>query len=108
MTESTDTDIERVIVALKKVPEKHLLLIDLASSLSMKDGELDYEEVKSRQPEVEMAIAEAKMYGSETLQAVQNLEIMGGGGDSEDDEADLQVMAAENDADPAFLEDAHV
>ena len=95
MAESTD--IERVITALRKVPEKHLLLIDLANSLSMKDGELDYEEVKSRQPEVEMAIAEAKMYGTETLRAVQDLINMGRGEDSEDDEADLQVTAVEDD-----------
>ena len=106
MAESTD--IERVIVALKKVPEKHLLLIDLANGLSMKDGELDYEEVKGRQPEVEMAIAEAKMYGAETLRAVQNLQNMGSVGGSEDDEVDWGVMAAENDADPAFLEDNDV
>ena len=66
-------NIERVVLSLKKVPEKHLLLIELANSTPRKDGELDYEELASIQPEVNMAIAEAKMYGSHTLRAVDTL-----------------------------------
>ena len=71
MTESSD--IERVVAALQKVPEKRLLLIDLANRIPMKDGQLDYDAVTAIQPEVNMAIAEAKMYGTQTLMAVDSL-----------------------------------
>ena len=71
MTESAD--IERVVASLKKVPEKRLLMIDLANRIPMKDGELDYDAVTAIQPEVNMAIAEAKMYGTQTLMAVDSL-----------------------------------
>ncbi len=71
MTETAD--IERVVVALKKVPEKRLLIIELANRIPMKDGQLDYDAVTAIQPEVNMAIAEAKMYGTQTLMAVDSL-----------------------------------
>jgi len=71
MTESED--IERVVASLKKVPEKRLLMIDLANRIPMKDGQLDYDAVAAIQPEVNMAIAEAKMYGTQTLMAVDSL-----------------------------------
>ena len=71
MTESAD--IERVVASLKKVPEKRLLMIDLANRIPMKDGQLDYDAVTAIQPEVNMAIAEAKMYGTQTLMAVDSL-----------------------------------
>jgi len=66
-------DIERVVASLKKVPEKRLLLIDLANRIPMKDGQLDYDAVTAIQPEVNMAIAEAKMYGAQTLMAIDSL-----------------------------------
>ena len=71
MTEAAD--IERVVAALKKVPEKRLLIIDLANRIPMKDGQLDYDAVTAIQPEVNMAITEAKMYGTQTLMAVDSL-----------------------------------
>jgi len=71
MTEAAD--IERVVAALKKVPEKRLLMIDLANRIPMKDGQLDYDAVTAIQPEVNMAIAEAKMYGAQTLMAIDSL-----------------------------------
>ncbi|MFC1990301.1 hypothetical protein ACFLVW_07120 [Chloroflexota bacterium] len=71
MTEATD--IERVVAALKEVPEKRLLIIDLANRIPMKDGQLDYDAVTAIQPEVNMAIAEAKMYGAQTLMAIDSL-----------------------------------
>ncbi|MFC1915224.1 hypothetical protein ACFLW4_00795 [Chloroflexota bacterium] len=71
MTEATD--IGRVVAALKKVPEKRLLIIDLANRIPMKDGQLDYDAVTAIQPEVNMAIAEAKMYGAQTLMAIDSL-----------------------------------
>ena len=83
MTESTD--IERVVASLKKVPEKKLLIIELANRIPMKDGELDYDEVARLQPEVNMAVAEAKMYGTQTLMAVDSLKRL-----SPRDEADVR------------------
>jgi hypothetical protein len=71
MTESTD--IERVVASLKKVSEKRLLIIDLANRIPMKDGQLDYDAVTAMQPEVNAAVAEAKMYGTQTLMAVDSL-----------------------------------
>ncbi|MBA7673096.1 hypothetical protein ES703_81284 [subsurface metagenome] len=65
--------IEKVICALKKVPPKRLLIIDLANSIPIKNGELDYTEVAERQPEINLAIAEAKAYGTHTIHAVDAL-----------------------------------
>ena len=64
--------IERVVNALERVPSKSLLIIEMANSFT-KDGELDYEGLAEAQPDVNMAIAEAKMYGSHTLMAVDTL-----------------------------------
>ena len=66
-------DIERVIRALAKVPKKDLLIIELANQIPIKYGELDYAEVAERQPEINLAIAEAKAYGGHTIQAVDAL-----------------------------------
>ena len=64
--------VERVVCALKKVPAKQLLIIELANRFT-KDGNLDYDAVTQAQPEVNLAVAEAKMYGSHTLVAVDTL-----------------------------------
>jgi len=66
-------DLDRIIVALKKVPKKHLLIIELVNRVSSADGQLDNDELESIQPEVNLAIAEAKMYGAHTLVAVDTL-----------------------------------
>ena len=66
-------DLDRIIAALKKVPEKHLLIIELANRVCSEDGQLDYDELASIQPEVNLAIAEAKMYGAHTMVAVDTL-----------------------------------
>lgn len=65
--------IERIIAALKKVPGKRLLIIELANTAPIKDGQLDYEKMADMQPEINLAIAEAKMYGTHTLRAVDTL-----------------------------------
>ena len=65
--------IDRVILALKKVPKKELRLIELANQLCAGDGQLDYDELEKIQPEVNLAIAEAKMYGAHTMLAVDVL-----------------------------------
>jgi len=64
--------IERVVCSLKRVPSKSLLIIELANNFT-KDGQLDYEALAEAQPEVNMAVAEAKTYGSHTLMAVDSL-----------------------------------
>ncbi len=66
-------DIDRVVRALVKVPPKKLLIIELANQIPIKHGELDYAEVAERQPEINLAVAEAKAYGSHTIQAVDAL-----------------------------------
>lgn len=66
-------NIEKVVLALRTVPPKELLIIEMANRY-MKDGQLDYDLLAEDQPEVNRAIAEAKMYGSYTLRAVDTLE----------------------------------
>ena len=66
-------NIEGVINALQKVPEKKLLIIELVNQIPLKYGELDNEELADRQPEVNLAIAEAKAYGTHTIMAVDSL-----------------------------------
>ena len=65
--------IERVVSALKKVPEKKLLIIELANQIPIKYGEPDPIEVTERQTMINLAIAEAKAYGTHTMQAVDSL-----------------------------------
>jgi hypothetical protein len=60
-------------MALLKVPEKKLLIIEIANTIPIINGELDYRELADRQLAVNLAIAEAKVYGSHTLQAVDSL-----------------------------------
>ena len=71
MTE--EENIDRVVTALVKVPEKKLLIIELANSIPIVNGELDYAELADRQLAVNLAIAEAKVYGVHTMQAVNSL-----------------------------------
>jgi hypothetical protein len=71
MTEADNID--RIITALRKVPEKKLLIIELANTIPIVNGELDYAELANRQLDINLAIAEAKVYGTHTLQAVDAL-----------------------------------
>lgn len=71
MTEQDDID--RVIAALKKVPAKKLSIIELVNRVCGEDGEIDYNELEKLQPDVNLAIAEAKMYGAHTIVAVDAL-----------------------------------
>ncbi len=66
-------DIERLAEILRKVPEKRLLILDLANSIPIKNGLLDLNVLKAKQREVNLAIAEAKAYGSRTILAVDAL-----------------------------------
>ena len=71
MTEAENID--RVVTALLKVPEKKLLIIEIANTIPIVNGELDYNELANRQLKINMAITEAKVYGSHTLLAVDSL-----------------------------------
>jgi len=71
MTEAENID--RVVMALLRVPEKKLLIIEIANSIPIVNGELDYRELADKQLAVNLAIAEAKVYGAHTLQAVDSL-----------------------------------
>ena len=62
MTEAENID--RVVTALLKVPEKKLLIIEIANTIPIVNGELDYAELANRQLDINLAIAEAKVYGS--------------------------------------------
>lgn len=70
---SESENIERVVRALEKVPAKSLLIIEMVNRF-MKDGQLDNDALAEAQPEVNVAVAEAKMYGAHTLRAVSTLE----------------------------------
>ena len=65
--------INRVVRALKKVPPKKLLIIELVNRFTV-NGELDVEALAEAEPEINLAIAEAKMYGAHTIRAVDTLE----------------------------------
>lgn len=66
-------DIEQIVRVLKRVPGKHLMIIELANTIPIKGGEMDINVLQAKQPEVNLAIAEAKAYGAHTMQAVDAL-----------------------------------
>lgn len=65
--------IERIVKAVRKVREKHLLIIDIANEATKEDGELDYDLLADRQRDVNLAVAEARAYSRATEQAVNSL-----------------------------------
>lgn len=71
MTEAND--IERVVRALKTVPEKSLLIIEIANEVATEKGELDYDMLIDRQREVNLAVVEAKAYSQATQKAIRAL-----------------------------------
>ena len=68
--------IDRVVCALKKVPEKSLLIIELANRLAQDDGMIDRQALAASQTEVNLAVAEAKNYWAHTANAVDNLRML--------------------------------
>ena len=66
-------DIEKVVNALKKVPEKHLMIIELANRIPLKGGDLDPTVLADMTPEINLATAEAVAYGGQTIQAIDAL-----------------------------------
>jgi len=70
---SQSENIDRVVAALLKVPEKKLRIIAIVNEIPIVNGSLDYQELSKRQLDVSLAIAEAKAYGAHTIQAVDAL-----------------------------------
>lgn len=70
---SEEEVIEQIVRAMRKVPEKRLLLIELANSVPLRHGDLDVTVLRDIQPQINLAIAEAKAYGTHTIQAVDAL-----------------------------------
>ncbi|MDO8472617.1 MAG: hypothetical protein Q7T05_02240 [Dehalococcoidia bacterium] len=66
-------DIEKVVEALRSVPEQKLLLIELANKVAVRKGDLDYQQLQAIQPEVHLALSQAQAYAAETAKALQAL-----------------------------------
>jgi PRTRC genetic system protein C len=62
-----------IVAILHRVPMRHLAVFDLAAQFVDTDGELDAEATAARQPEVNLAIAEAESYARATRSAVEAL-----------------------------------
>jgi PRTRC genetic system protein C len=62
-----------VVAILCQVPEKRLRIFELAEELLDDRGELDLEAAVARQPEVNLAAAEAEGYARSTRQAMDAL-----------------------------------
>ena len=66
-------DIDRIVCAMKKVPAKSLLIIELANIIPIVHGQPDIKVLKAKQKEIQLAATEAKAYGGATIQAVSAL-----------------------------------
>jgi len=66
-------NIERIVSALKKVPAKSLLIIELANTIPIVHGQPDLEVLKAKRKEINLAETEAKAYGGATIRAVSAL-----------------------------------
>lgn len=67
-------DIDKVIAALDKIPETHLMILDLAREMVKEDGQVDYDLLAAKQPEVNLAVAEAQAYSRSTKKAIEALD----------------------------------
>ncbi len=71
--ENQSETIERIVGIIKKVPAKQLRIIELANTIPFKDGMPDPAVLSERQLEINLAVTEAKVYGSHTIMAVDAL-----------------------------------
>ena len=62
-----------VVSILRDLPATHLAVFDLAAELLDVQGDLDIDAAADRQPEINLALAEADAYASATRRAVQAL-----------------------------------
>jgi hypothetical protein len=68
--------IDLIVKALRKVPAKRLLLIELANKIPIVNGVPDEKVLAEMQPEINLATAEAKMYGAHTMSVVVTLSML--------------------------------
>ncbi|MCK4783127.1 MAG: hypothetical protein KAV87_05200 [Desulfobacteraceae bacterium] len=66
-------NINLIVASLKKVPGKRLMIIELANSVPRQHGDFNVDALRALQPEINLAIAEAKVYGAHTMMAVSSL-----------------------------------
>lgn len=62
-----------VVAVLRRVPARRLRIVDLAAELLDATGELDVDQAAARQPEINLAAAEARAYARATQQATEAL-----------------------------------
>jgi PRTRC genetic system protein C len=62
-----------VVAILRRVPPREPRVFDLAAELLGPDGDLDVDRAADRQPEINLAVAEAEAYARFTRQAVEAL-----------------------------------
>ena len=65
---------QTVVTVLRRVPATHLRVFELAADLLDADGALDLDAAGERQPDINLALAEADAYAKATRQAVQALQ----------------------------------
>ena len=65
---------QSVVTVLRHVPATHLRVFELAADLLDADGALDLDAAGERQPDINLALAEADAYARATRQAVQALQ----------------------------------
>ena len=62
-----------VIAVLRRVPERRLRIVELAAELLGADGEVDADLAAERQPDINLAVAEARAYARTNQQAAEAL-----------------------------------
>lgn len=62
-----------VVAVLRRVPARRLRIVELAQELLGADGELDVDRAAACQPEINLAVAEARAYARATQQAAEAL-----------------------------------
>ncbi len=63
-----------VVEILRRVPEKHLAIFDLAHDLIAPDGEVSFDLATARQDELTLAVDEAEAYARATRRALETLQ----------------------------------
>lgn len=66
-------EINKIVRALEKVPEKKLLIIELANRIPIKHGDFDPDALDEFTQEINTASQEAAAYAQGTSEAISNL-----------------------------------
>lgn len=65
--------LETIIEILRRIPEKKLLIIELANQIPIRYGNFDLEALSHLQTEIKLAKSEAEEYAKHTVQAVEQI-----------------------------------